>query len=253
MAPSQNPWHQLKRYTSARIALGRSGGSRTTQEILDFKLSHAQARDAVFAPFEWEQLRESLADRGSMVQVLSSAAESRQDYLERPDHGRKLSSESRQSLKSLVKSGLTAPDVVIIIGDGLSPLGINRHAHAYVLALLGLLQQQRLSIGPLILVKNARVALEDEIGEILKAQCAIMLIGERPGLSSPDSMGIYAVFRPQLGRTDAERNCISNIRPEGLHPDLAAELTVTMIQQMLRQQLSGVGLALDRNEFLPTI
>jgi ethanolamine ammonia-lyase small subunit len=245
MAARQDPWHGLRRYTPARIAVGRSGGSLPTAELLDFQLAHALARDAVHQPFDPEQLERDLAPLNHPILHLRSAATDRQTYLLRPDQGRRLAEPSAR---------LVAPsrnsqefDVSITLSDGLSALAAHRQIPPLLAELLPILKQSRFTIAPLSIVPLARVALQDEIGTLLKTKLSLILLGERPGLGSPDSLGAYLVFNPAPGRTDADRNCVSNIRAEGLPPHAAAQTLHYLMTQSLRRQLSGVGLKDDRD------
>lgn len=238
-----DPWSSLRAHTSARIALGRAGGSLPTAAVLDFTVAHAAARDAVHAELDLEELETSLTPLGLPVVKLATAATDRQLYLQRPDLGRRLDDRSRERLTGTVDA---PPDVVIIIADGLSAPAAARQTFPLLQELLPLLRSERIQVGPLILVRNARVALQDQIGFALKARLALMLIGERPGLSTAESLGAYVVFDPRPGRTDAERNCVSNIRPGGLSSAVAAETIHHLISESMRRQMSGVGLKDDR-------
>ncbi|WP_097459447.1 ethanolamine ammonia-lyase subunit EutC [Mangrovitalea sediminis] len=235
-----NPWEQLRRHTAARIALGRVGASLPTAEVLRFGLAHAQARDAVLTPMDTDHLCETLENNGFPVLRVASRCEDRPTYLMRPDWGRQLNERGRHLLGDPAQSS----PVAIVVGDGLSSVAVEHHA----LPLL-LLLRQRLELDwariPVILARQARVALADEIGQLLGAEVALMLIGERPGLSSPDSLGAYLTYRPKVGRNDGERNCVSNIRPQGLSYPLAAQKIAYLMEESLRRQLSGVGLKDD--------
>jgi ethanolamine ammonia-lyase small subunit len=238
-----DPWVDLRRLTSARIALGRAGESLPTQAQLAFGLAHARARDAVHASFQTESIITVLSEFGPPVVNVRSAVPDRAMYLRRPDLGRKLEDIDRDSLSALVrddKSSNTRYDVAFMIADGLSPHAPNRHAAPLLQAMWPRLQDWR--IGPLIVAEHARVALGDEIGEVLGARLVIVLIGERPGLSSTDSLGAYLTWDPRVGRTDAERNCVSNIRPEGLGYEAAADTIFGLMQGARRLGLTGVAL-----------
>lgn len=226
---------RLRALTPARVALGRTGVSLRTADLLDFQRAHAQARDAVLAPLGVSSLAASLAAiTGEEVLVLHSAATDRTTYLQRPDLGRRLSQTSRACLPA------GDWDLAIIVADGLSAIAVERHAPPLIQQLLPLLEGWRLA--PLAIVEQGRVAIGDEIGAALGAQISVVLIGERPGLSSPDSMGIYITWKPRLGRVDAERNCISNIRIGGLDYSTAAvQLNRYMTEARLRQ-LTGIAL-----------
>lgn len=240
-----DPWRHLARWTPARIALGRAGSALPTQEILRFALAHAQARDAVHAPVDWDTLvRQLPAELGQPVRVSSRAVE-RALYLRRPDLGRRLDEASALALQP----GPQPAVLVIVIGDGLSAPAVNAHATRLVTTLAPRLQTLGLSPVPVVLAQGARVALGDEIGERLGARVVAMLIGERPGLSSPDSLGVYLTYGPRRGRTDADRNCISNIRGDGLSYDLAAFKLAWLLREALCRKVSGVPLK-DESEAL---
>jgi ethanolamine ammonia-lyase small subunit len=240
-----DPWHTLRRQTPARIALGRAGGSLPTKELLNFQLAHALARDAVHQPFDPKVLERELAPLERPILHLQSAATDRQIYLLRPDQGRRLSDESRQVLAS--SPNVNGPDISIVFSDGLSALAAHRQIPPLLGELLPLLKQSGFTLSPLVIVPLARVALQDEIGQLLNAKLSLILLGERPGLGSPDSLGAYLVFNPAAGRTDADRNCVSNIRPEGLPPAAAAHTLHYLITQSLRRLISGVSLKDDRD------
>ena len=215
----------------ARVGLGRAGNSVSTRDLLTFQLDHARARDAVHGVFDPTALAAEIgSNAGSNAVIVESAARDRQEYLRRPDLGRRLSESSREVLERM-----PGPfDAVFVVGDGLSPMAVQKQA-AGLLRLVW-------PLGAVVIASQARVALSDEIGFILQASLAVMLIGERPGLSSFDSMGAYLTWSPRPGRTDAERNCISNIRPEGLSIRAAAELLLVLMGEARAQRLSGVGL-----------
>src|SRR4051794_13684478 len=216
-----DPWETLRLATSARIALGRTGGSLSTRAWLDFKSAHAAARDAVHCAFDAEQLTSEIGTLGVQTVVVDSSAPDRRTYLLRPDLGRRLDERSRYILQEL-RTG-TKHDLVILVSDGLSALAVHRQAQLVLETLLPKLRRDGWQIAPIVVARFGRVALEDEIGQVMGAQLALMLIGERPGLGSPDSLGAYLVYTPRAGNTDANRNCVSNIRPEGLSPDAAAD------------------------------
>lgn len=229
-------------FTPARVGLGRTGVSLATRDRLDFERCHALARDAVHARLESAALARTLSDLlGGAVLRLHSAAPDRATYLQRPDLGRALSESSRKLLSVHAEAHADrTPDLAVIVADGLSALAVERHAAPLFAELLPRLENWDLA--PLTVVEQGRVAIGDEIGFALRAQIAVILIGERPGLSSPDSLGAYITWEPRPGRTDAERNCISNIRPEGLaYPEAAAQLGV-ILKQARRRRLTGVAL-----------
>ena len=247
----QDPWTALKRHTNARIALGRTGTSLPTQEILRFTLAHAQARDAIHTPLPMAELAAQLQAEGWSTLQVRSRAQHRQEYLLRPDFGRRLHADSLQQLLAYGQSDF---DLVLVVGDGLSPQGIWQHATP----LLGEIRQALqgmpspsgtgpLRIGPIVLAQQARVALGDEVGAALGARMVAMLIGERPGLSSPDSVGIYLTIKPAVGCHDAQRNCISNIRPEGQPLTRAAHRLAWLIREAFALGQTGVALK-DRSD-----
>jgi ethanolamine ammonia-lyase small subunit len=224
----ENPWTGLRELTAARIALGRCGHSLPTRELLAFQLAHARARDAVHHPLDLS----SLAIRPAIA--LRTAAPDRATYLRRPDLGRRLAAESAQRLTG------GDWDAALVVADGLSATAVHRHAGILIGALLPLLEGW--SVAPVCIVEQGRVAAGDEIGERLKARLAVVLIGERPGLSAPDSLGCYLTWTPRAGRTDAERNCVSNIRDGGLEPALAAHRIAQLMCAAREQKLTGVTL-----------
>jgi len=236
-------WTSLKAFTAARIALGRSGASLPTGERLAFQLALARARDSVHAPFDPADLATQLAPLPVPSVILASNAPDRATYLRCPDLGRTLAPASRRQLEVLPANGTY--DLVIILSDGLSPLATLRQAPALLGVLLPKLLAAGWRVAPLVIIPNARVAVQDEIGELLSASLSLMLLGERPGLGSPDSLGAYFTFQPRPGKTDADRNCVSNIRPEGLPPEAAVEKLFTLLTQSRQRQLSGVGLKDD--------
>lgn len=227
-----DPWEGLRAFTAARIALGRTGAAMPLREVLQFRLAHAHARDAVFSSLDIPLFRQQPWE----VNVLHSEAGDRTVYLQRPDKGRKLHPSSAAALKA------ANADVAVIVADGLSATAVNRHAIPLIERLLPMLQSQGISCAPIQLVQQGRVAIGDEIGKLLQAKISLILIGERPGLSSPDSLGAYLTFNPQPGITDEARNCISNIRPEGLPYDIAAAKISYLLREALRLRLTGVML-----------
>ncbi|TWI83979.1 ethanolamine ammonia-lyase light chain [Chitinophaga japonensis] len=236
----QDPWISLKAFTTARIALGRTGTAVPLEEVLRFRMAHAHARDAVFSTMDIKGLTTQLQALQLPVLVLHSLAADRYEYLQRPDKGRRLDD---ASIATLSAAGSQAgSDVAIVIADGLSATAVNRHAAPLLQELLLLLRDAGLSLAPACMVQQGRVAVGDEAGALLQARVVLVLIGERPGLSSPDSLGIYLTFQPRPGLTDESRNCISNIRPEGLSYKAAAGKAFYLLQESLRRQLSGVQL-----------
>ncbi len=242
IASPAHPLTQLRRFTPARIALERAGDSLPTRDLLDFSLAHALARDAVHAPFDAQSIAEQLATANLESILVHSAATDRATYLRRPNLGRVLDKGCRQRL---IELKLYPPEIVFIIADGLSAIAPQRYAVRVIRAAIDLLQGWQ--IGPVIIAEQARVALGDEIGELLGAAITVMLIGERPGLSAPDSLGIYLTYAPKPGRTDAERNCISNVRDEGTSPEQAAQTLYYLLRNAQRLKLSGVSLKDDSN------
>lgn len=249
---TENVWRTLRRYTDARIGLGRAGISLPTAELLAFQLAHAQARDAVHQPLDPARLvadleRVTLASGlGQPAQVHSQAAD-RFTYLQRPDLGRRLSEASREHLMS---RGSAEPyDLAMVVVDGLSSSAVQTNAAPLLDGVLNDLTQasRPWRLAPLTIVQQGRVAIGDEIGALLNARMVAVLIGERPGLSSPDSLGVYLTFGPKPGLTDARRNCISNIRPAGLTIGEASQRLLYLMREADRLKLSGVGLK-DRTE-----
>jgi len=234
-------WDRLRRFTPARIALGRAGHSQTTETVLVFGLAHAQARDAVHEPLARAAIGQALDAAGLAWLGVHSAAADRQHYLRRPDLGRRLDDAGRAALAQARTD--PGPDVVFVIADGLSAIAAQRHALPVLEAVRRLLPGWR--IGPVVVAEQARVALGDEIGAEMGTRQVVMLIGERPGLSSPDSLGIYLTHAPRVGRTDAERNCISNVRPEGLSYTQAAARLAFLLRGALALGRSGVDLKDD--------
>jgi ethanolamine ammonia-lyase small subunit len=229
---------RLRSLTPARVGLGRTGVSQQTRDLLDFERAHAQARDAVHARLQAAPLISAIREAtGGDVLRLHSMATDRAVYLQRPDLGRKLDDASRAMLADLQRD---AREVALVIADGLSALAVERHAVPLLRSLLPRLEEWRLA--PVCVVEQGRVAIGDEIGGALGAQLSAVLIGERPGLSSPDSLGAYITWQPRPGRTDAERNCISNIRAEGLSYTQAAAQLTYYLTEARRRRLTGVAL-----------
>ena len=239
---SQDPWQVLRTLTDARIALGRAGSSVPTVPQLDFQWAHARARDAVHHPLDLESMKAALENLSPDACIVRSAAKDRPTYLQRPDLGRRLDSESRSLLEARASKTKESPDLVIVIADGLSALAIERNAARFLSCLLPALRAHAITLAPLILVQQGRVAIGDEIGEVLKAKMVAILIGERPGLSSPDSMGIYLSWQPKVGLRDSARNCLSNIRAQGMSDVVAVEKFMYLLCEGMRRQLTGVAL-----------
>lgn len=235
----QDRWKELKEFTDARIALGRTGYSLPTNEMLKFSLAHARAKDAVHTPFDRDPIKQKLSNAGLKVIYTSSDAGSRSVYLTRPDLGRRLSATGKKNLTDIHSKGF---DLTFVIGDGLSSKAVHTHSVPLIENLLPYIAPLNLSIAPVILAEQSRVALGDEIGQILNTKIVVMLIGERPGLSSPDSLGVYITWMPHVGRLESERNCISNIRPEGLDYKRAAFKLAWLIENSFYYRLSGIQL-----------
>jgi ethanolamine ammonia-lyase small subunit len=249
---ASDPWSALRRFTAARIALGRTGGSQRTSSVLDFRLAQAQARDAVYAPFDalrlLSELTGALAPAGLSDAlpppfgcVLPTAVSDRATYLAQPDFGRRLADGAKHDLLAQT-SAWGHRDLAVIVSDGLSAQAAHRHALATVVPLLALLAAEHWTFYPVFFVPFGRVKIQDEIGELLGARHALMLLGERPGLDSPDSLGAYFTHAPTAACRDANRNCVSNIRPEGLPPAAAAKKLARLLTLSARRGVSGVAL-----------
>jgi ethanolamine ammonia-lyase small subunit len=235
-----DPWSLLRRYTQARIGLGRAGHALPTNALLEFQLAHARARDAVHFPWAIEAFAAAVRAAGSPCLVLNTRVADRVEYLRRPDLGRVLATESRARLS---KAATGKIDVALAVTNGLSSTAVERHGLPLLRALLDAYGRRGIRVGPLCLAANGRVALSDDIGATLAARVAVILVGERPGLSAADSLGLYLTHAPHHGNTDAQRNCISNIRPpEGLGYEVAAAKLVYLTEEAIRRKLSGVGL-----------
>lgn len=264
----KNDWSSLRKYTDARIGLGRAGSSLPSNELLSFQLSHAKAQDAVYLPLDIESLYKEFAALYSEINLLDnishsfnifeknkgtillhSKSKSRSEYLQRPDFGRVLDTKSKELLKSKVAKNNISYDLAIVVVDGLSSLAIKENASKFIQKLSISLQndENNWSLAPLIIVEEGRVAIGDEIGELLEANCILVLIGERPGLSSPNSMGLYLTWNPKSGLTDSRRNCISNIRLAGLSYEEAVNKSMYLLKESRRLKISGVKLK-DRSE-----
>ncbi|MFP6862489.1 ethanolamine ammonia-lyase subunit EutC [Pseudomonas sp.] len=239
---SENPWQQLRNLTPARIALGRAGTSMPTRAQLDFQFAHAQARDAVHLPFDHGALAAGLAHQHRQSLLLHSAAKDRDTYLQRPDLGRRLSHESVELLGQHRENNPDGYDLAIVVADGLSALAVHRHALPMLERISEQAQAENWSLAPVVMVTQGRVAVADEVAELLGAKMVVILIGERPGLSSPDSLGLYFTYAPKVGLTDAYRNCISNVRLEGLSYAMACHRLLYLMREACRRQLSGVNL-----------
>jgi len=264
-----DPWSHLRPLTPARIALGRAGGSLPTAQWLDFAKDHALARDAVQAVLDTPDLLSQLAPLLSPADhlagstftgkppqspaawlTLATRATNRRDYLLRPDWGRQLAGASAEQLDALAARAPETFDLAVVVSDGLSAFAAQRQVAPLLAHLLPLLRETGWRLAPLIVIPLARVAVQDEVGERLRAKAALILLGERPGLLSPDSLGAYLVWGPRRGRTDADRNCVSNIRPEGLPHPLAARTLARLLNAARRLEFSGVHL---KDEGDPTL
>jgi ethanolamine ammonia-lyase small subunit len=237
----RDPWFQLGAHTSARIALGRAGGSLRTNSLIELRIAHAAARDAVDEPFDPDGLAVSLRERGIASEIVASAAPDRRTYLARPDLGRQLSPESTERLRAIGASA-GSRDLVILVSDGLSALAAHGHAAETVTELDRILRAAGWTLHPIYIIPLARVKIQDAVGEILRARHSLILLGERPGLSAQDSLGAYLTFEPRADRTDADRNCVSNIRQGGLPPLEAASKIARILQESRRLSLSGTAL-----------
>jgi len=236
---SQTPENRLKRYTPARVGLGRVGHAPPLEEVLEFQLAHAEARDAVWKTPDWAALERGVGALGAPVLRLKSRVADRAQYLLRPDLGRRLHPESRGRLEI---GGSGPCDVALVLADGLSGAALDAQALGVLGALLPMLETRGYSLAPIVLVQDARVALGDEVGEVLNAKTVLVLIGERPGLSSADSLGLYLTHHPRVGRTDAERNCISNVQAQGIGPLEAAHKLLGLLEGARALGRSGVDL-----------
>lgn len=244
---TRDPWLRFAGHTPARIALGRTGASLPTEEVLRFALAHAQARDAVHTPFDAAGVAAEVEALGFPTLRVASAAASRDVYLRRPDLGRRLSDDSRAMLAQAADAPV---DIAIVVADGLSSAAIHAQTRPFLAAFKPWIAAEAWSVAPVVVASQARVALGDEAGALLKARACVLLVGERPGLSSPDSLGVYLTYDPQPGRNDAERNCISNIRPEGLAYDLAAFKLAWHIREAFRLMATGVELKDESDNLL---
>jgi ethanolamine ammonia-lyase small subunit len=234
-------WAALRRHTPARIGIGRAGGSQRTASLLDFRFAQARARDAAREELDLPALEARLAALGLASERLSSAARDKREFLLRPDLGRQLAAESRERLGRF-RAGAGDIDLAIILSDGHSARAVARHAPELVATLTRLLADEGWRIAPVFIAPLGRVKLQDEIGGLSGARHALMLLGERPGLSAPDSLGVYFTHAPGPERTDADRNCVSNIRAEGISPEAAARKLAWLLRESARLGTSGVAL-----------
>jgi len=251
MSAEEDPWAPLRKATSARIALGRSGGSLPTRRRLEFQFAHAKARDTVLRDFDEEKFAARLAAgaaSGHEVLAVRSAARNRTEFLLRPDLGRRLAGQSRERLArvaEMAKAGGQAFDVTIVLSDGLSTRAADIQIEPLLAALLPLSRAAGWRLAPLVVVRHARVAVQDEVGSLFNSRLSLMLLGERPGLGSADSLGAYFTYEPRIGKNDADRNCISNIHDTGIPAAAAAEKLHRLLTQSLALRLSGVALKDD--------
>ncbi|MFS8038125.1 ethanolamine ammonia-lyase subunit EutC [Xanthobacter sp. AM11] len=243
---ARDPWFGFSRHTPARIALGRTGASLPTQEVLRFALAHAQARDAVHTPFDADRVEADVRELGFSTLRVASAAPARDAYLRRPDLGRRLDAESHARLAAAAGDPV---DIALVVADGLSSAAIHAQTRPFLAAFKPWIASEGWSLSPVVIASQARVALGDEAAGLLRARACVLLVGERPGLSSPDSLGLYLTYDPRPGRSDAERNCISNVRPEGLAHDLAAFKLAWHVRAALQRQVTGVELK-DESDLL---
>lgn len=236
-------WDALRRCTQARIALGRARHALPTAALLDFQLAHARARDAIHRPWDIAGFSAAVEARRLASVIVATRVTSRVEYLKRPDLGRQLAEESERQLRTLCDPAI---DVALLFTNGLSSTAMERHGLPLLDALVTASIDEGLKLGPICLAQNGRVALSDPVGAALGAKSAVIVVGERPGLSADDSLGIYLTYAPGPGKTDAERNCISNVRPPaGLSYELAARKLVYLVRQALRLRGSGVALKDD--------
>ncbi|MGP9497583.1 ethanolamine ammonia-lyase subunit EutC [Halomonas sp. AOP43-D1-4] len=247
----ENPWERLRAFTDARIGLGRAGVSLPTGKLLEFQLAHAQAQDAVHAPLDVEALAQQLQEAFALEHEplrLHSQVEGRAMYLQRPDVGRRLNDDSRERLHN-AQTSPSRVDLAVVIVDGLSALAVQQNSQPFLKALYQQFEQDNAEwqLAPLAIVEQGRVAIGDEIGALLNADAVLVMIGERPGLSSPDSLGLYMTWAPEPGLKDDRRNCISNVRPAGLNMAEAARRLFLLLKDARKLKVSGVKLK-DRSE-----
>ena len=240
-------WAVLKKHTAARIALGKTGVSIPSNQNLAFKLAHALARDAVYNLLDKNKLFNSLELLRLPFLFLQSCAIDKKQYLQRPDFGRKLNQHSIDIIHK--EDSKIGHDICINIADGLSADAINKHAIPLINLLIPMLKEKNYSIAPICVIEQGRVAISDETGFLFNSKLSIILIGERPGLSATDSLGVYITYNPTIGNNDALRNCISNIRPEGLVYEIAAKKIASLIHESMRLKMTGVGLK-EHNNFI---
>lgn len=266
----ENPWHKLSEFTDARIGLGRAGVSVPTRHLLEFQLAHAKAQDAVHLALNSQGLADTLKSAQASQTlfynqlpqdvppfILHSQAVDRPTYLQRPDLGRRLDESSINQLKGFKSNQETSAvedsfDLAIVVADGLSSVAIEDNCMPFLNAVSQAMKEsdESWNLAPISIVEQGRVAAGDEVGELLNANAALVMIGERPGLSSPDSMGLYLTWGPKVGTLDSSRNCISNVRPAGLNYEAAARKLIYLLSESRRRKLTGVGLKerSDENE-----
>jgi ethanolamine ammonia-lyase small subunit len=236
-------WDLLRKFTQARIGIGRAGHAMPTSEHLKFQMDHARARDAVHWSWDVEDFSKRLKKLKIPTVTVKTSVQNRREYLTRPDLGRSLDPSEQKRLKSAVLKSKNKFDIAIIVTNGLSSAAIENHGLPYVKRLWKELKDAGFKVSPIFLVENGRVALSDSIGASVRADMTLMVLGERPGLSSFDSLAMYLTYNPRIGNTDAQRNCISNIRPpDGLNYEAAVKKTLFLVTESLRRKLSGVGL-----------
>ncbi len=231
-------WAYLQRYTNARIGIGRSGGSQRTPSLLDFRLAHARARDAVWSPFNPREIAEKLGVLGYESLILKTKVSEKRTYLMNPEMGRRLDDSSVELLKSYAKKW-GSRDFVVVISDGLSATAASRHSVAMVSALFKYLPPENWSAYPILVIPYARVKIQDAVNEILGARHALALVGERPGLGSPDSLSAYFTYKARWASVESDRNCISNIRPLGLPIDIAAQKLAALLEESRVKKIGG--------------
>jgi len=242
--------HVAKSVTPARLGIGRSGGSLTTRELLDFDLAHARARDAVhqmWTPEHFESEMKSAADprlQNWPVVRLKSAAADRATYLKRPDFGRRLAGKSIRTLETLAKGA----DLAVILSDGLSAQAASNQALPVLVRLIPAILERDWTLAPILAIPFGRVGISDQVGSVLQCRASVILLGERPGLATPESLGAYVTFEPRTGRTDADRNCVSNIHADGLRPSEAADSILTLLDAAFRHRQGGVSLSMRMAE-----
>jgi ethanolamine ammonia-lyase small subunit len=244
--PADNFWTDLRTLTAARIGIPRTGASIATEALLDFRLAHSRARDAVLEPLDERLLASRLAGLSDPVVCVTSAAAERTQYLMRPDLGRSLAGDAMAKLSAHAARW----DVAFVVADGLSAKAVQAHAQPVLAGTIEALRRQDWRIAPLVIVRHGRVAIGDAVAAALGASCIVVLIGERPGLSAADSMGAYLTWKPHGGTTDADRNCISNIRPDGIGYSDAVRKIGHLLLAMSTQNRSGVALKDDSDRLL---